>query len=376
MSSSIRRGRSRSPRASGEVLDRSPADRAALRAHVLGVAHRRFNWEAQLETLFGLYHELYPAAPDAATAIAAAGIATAIEEETAPTEEPIPPGRALWFMAAPPAPGTPLPDDATVVVVDTSLVLRAVDASPRVLLLRDVVERVLREHDLPAEAVTALDGWAEASGIVELMAVGGTSHWYGARLGHWSWILDQSVWLGALDLLLADHPGTAVLVLDPDTDPLLAEAAALVAARDGITVVERRSAVAGLFGGLPARTRVYHPPSKPKAMGVRARLSWRFRPPEPERRLRVIMRRVERLAAEPERPLLVVNAHVRQRVETPDGARMMNIYLGPIADRLRKTRLRPVEVELGCPSSTMPRRSPASRRRTRPGRSPATSSRC
>ena len=32
-----------------------------MRAHVLDVAHERYNWGAQLATLFGLYRELAPA---------------------------------------------------------------------------------------------------------------------------------------------------------------------------------------------------------------------------------------------------------------------------------------------------------------------------
>jgi glycosyltransferase involved in cell wall biosynthesis len=43
------------------VLARSPGERAAHRAHVLQVAHERYNWENQLGTLFDLYTDLgYP----------------------------------------------------------------------------------------------------------------------------------------------------------------------------------------------------------------------------------------------------------------------------------------------------------------------------
>jgi glycosyltransferase involved in cell wall biosynthesis len=44
-----------------ELVDIDAADRRALRAHILGVAHTRYNWEAQLETLFDLYEALTPA---------------------------------------------------------------------------------------------------------------------------------------------------------------------------------------------------------------------------------------------------------------------------------------------------------------------------
>ena len=49
-----------------QLLDRSPRERAATRAHVLAMAHERYNWESQVEALFGLYAELgaVPPAPD------------------------------------------------------------------------------------------------------------------------------------------------------------------------------------------------------------------------------------------------------------------------------------------------------------------------
>jgi hypothetical protein len=56
--------------------------------------------------------------------------------------------------------------------------------------------------------------------------------------------------------------------------------------------------------------------------------------------------RLAGLAAEPDRRLLVVLEHARQRVETPDGPRDINPYLSPIVDRLRGGPLDPIEVEL------------------------------
>lgn len=40
------------------LLDASPSERAALRERVLGAAHERYNWEAQEDTLLGLYRDL------------------------------------------------------------------------------------------------------------------------------------------------------------------------------------------------------------------------------------------------------------------------------------------------------------------------------
>jgi glycosyltransferase involved in cell wall biosynthesis len=42
------------------VVTAAPDEREALRARGLAAAHDRYNWEAQLETLFGVYRELLP----------------------------------------------------------------------------------------------------------------------------------------------------------------------------------------------------------------------------------------------------------------------------------------------------------------------------
>jgi len=42
------------------VIDAPPSERLAMRDRALRAAHERYNWEAQLETLFGIYRELLP----------------------------------------------------------------------------------------------------------------------------------------------------------------------------------------------------------------------------------------------------------------------------------------------------------------------------
>lgn len=49
-----------------EIVSAPPAEREALRGHVLSIAHGRYNWEAQLATLFGVYRDLAPPHPAAA----------------------------------------------------------------------------------------------------------------------------------------------------------------------------------------------------------------------------------------------------------------------------------------------------------------------
>ena len=43
------------------ILERPASDQETMRAHILDVARERYNWGAQLSTLFGLYGELAPA---------------------------------------------------------------------------------------------------------------------------------------------------------------------------------------------------------------------------------------------------------------------------------------------------------------------------
>ena len=43
------------------VVTASPVERDAMRERALRAAHDRYNWEAQLDTLFGVYRELLPA---------------------------------------------------------------------------------------------------------------------------------------------------------------------------------------------------------------------------------------------------------------------------------------------------------------------------
>jgi hypothetical protein len=67
---------------------------------------------------------------------------------------------------------------------------------------------------------------------------------------------------------------------------------------------------------------------------------------EKARRRALIEARLERLAARPG-AVLVVLAHARQRIETADGPRLINPYLGPIAEALRGSRLDPIGIETG-----------------------------
>jgi hypothetical protein len=245
-----------------------------------------------------------------------------------------------------PAPLVAAPaDDEVVVVLDTTWTPGPDERHPRVIGLRALAEAVMTRRYLNAEASALLDRWVDESGVVEAMTVDGVSFWYGARLGHWLWLIDQLLWLGVLDDLLREHADVREIAFDAGTDAQLVAVARLVAGRTGLRVAEARSALEDGTPTAPAATDTKAaPPRRPTSF--LGRLRWRLRPPATERRRRFVLRRLDSIAADPVGRLLVVQAHALQRIDTASGPRFLNPYLGPVLDRLRGGRLDPFEVDL------------------------------
>ncbi len=282
-------------------------------------------------------------------------------------------GGILRFETTPPSEPAP---DRSVVVLDTTWT-PPLGADHPAISLRDVAERVLLARDLNAESAELLDDWAEASGVVDLMAVEGTSFWYYGRVGHAMWLREQVLWLGIVDeLVAAVRP--ARIECAASTDAALVEAARLVAARDGLEfqgdeaivgpapaegapsdestmasepTMADEPATSGQTrtppsGGRSLAARTGAPVVRRLARGVRSRL----RPDARTRRIRLLQDRLVQLAEGTRRPLLAVHTHAVQRVDTPDGPRLINPYLDPIEERLRDSRLDPVTIELWASS--------------------------
>ncbi len=261
-------------------------------------------------------------------------------------------GPILRFQPGPPS-APPAPGDRPCVVVDTTWSPPEASGAPGssggVTGLRDVAARVLTDWDLIAETTRRLDAWAAASGVVEALAIEGTSFWFYVRLRHWMWLEEQLLWLALVDdRVCAIHP-SAVEVAD-GCDAGLVEAARAVAARDGV-------AFRGPSAESPAEPAPpTSPPSPAPSRLARVAARWRrWRGPgvgdpssELARRRAIVERRLVDLSppVDAHGGLLVVLEHAAQRVETPDGPRWMNAYLGPIVDRLRGTALAPIEVEI------------------------------
>jgi RimJ/RimL family protein N-acetyltransferase len=263
----------------------------------------------------------------------------------------------MRFEPVAPASSTaPHDGGTTIAVLDTTWTPTAEQvAAGRLISIRDVAAPILASVDLLTEATRLLDAWVEATTVVDDMAIEGTSLWFYVRLHDHGWLQQRILWLLVVDSIVRTV-GPSRIEIGSGADPVLEEVARLVAARDGVAF-HAAPADPGLsrvgFGlELPAAVASRSPatPTIFQRIGRRVRTvvgSGGADPRSAERAERrgLVAERLERLAAEPERRLLVVLEHARQRVETPDGPRDINPYLGPIVDRLRGGPLDPVEVE-------------------------------
>ncbi len=262
------------------------------------------------------------------------------------TEVPAQGGTTTLLRFDQTVPEAPAPD-TTIVVLDTTWTPSSADRlSGRCESLRDVAARVLTSRNLLAECANLLDTWAEESGVVEELEIEGVSFWYSERLHYLSWLVDHVLWLAVVeDLVASERP--AAIECCTGTDAGLVTAARAIAERDGIafrpppeagpqpTLAVPRSAspggkrpLAGARGG--------------KGLLARVREYWSLE----RRKQRLVVRRIGRIQREQQRPLLVVQAHRRQRIDTADGPRFLNPYLGPVKERLVGTKLNPVEIDI------------------------------
>lgn len=238
--------------------------------------------------------------------------------------------------------------DTAVVVLDTTWTPTAADvAGTPCISLRDVAERVMTKRDLFAESAALLDAWADESGVIELFVIEDVSFWYNERLRCWLWLVDQALWLAIVEELVeSERP--AAIECSAGTDKGLVAAARAIAERDGIAFT----------APLPAGTAVTTPALPVTEAVARVEIRGRTRVRIPlvgrirnrfsrEGRMRhAVVRRIERIRRTPQRPLLVVQAHARQRIDTATGHRFLNPYLGPVMDQLAGTALDPVEIDI------------------------------
>jgi hypothetical protein len=249
----------------------------------------------------------------------------------------------LWLTPRP----IEVPGDDVAIVVDLTWT-PGVGSTGGPRSARAAAERVLARLDPIDETSRLLDAWAAASGVVEVLTIGGTSFWYRVRLAHWLWLQDHVLWAAILRELLDElHP--AALACAVDVDEALGRGARLVAEADGLPFrlvaadgAARPVAAAGV--GNPSRRAAAVRRPLPVRIARRVVAAVRRRLPG-ARTGESLAARLARLAAEPEPRLLVFQTQVPQHVETEAGPRVMNPNLGPIVDRLHGTSLEPIVID-------------------------------
>jgi hypothetical protein len=193
-----------------------------------------------------------------------------------------------------------------------------------------------------AASLRHLDTWAADAGVTSLLTVQGASFWPYGRLVLSTWLRETLIWLGILTRIVETRAVGGISCAD-DVDPEIVDAARMVAIARGLPFEAQHADVAaiplrrrrGRVARMVARTRrrVSSLPGMPRRLTIM-------------RRRRALRRRMDRLAREGRHPLLVLTQHASQRIELVDGPRSMNVYLGPIIDRLRGTGLEPVEFQV------------------------------
>jgi hypothetical protein len=273
-----------------------------------------------------------------------------------------PAGRILRFVSS--APGEAPPDRRIVVTDSAWTAPPPADGGERAAAapigLRDVAARVLASRDLIAETTGLLDRWVAESGVVEALTVDGTSYWHYYRLRQWMWLQEQLLWVAIAADLLRDPAPTGVEAAD-GVDAGLVDALRLVGEQRGIPVsIEGASPAPAPAGGRTPSATTTKETAEPRdarnrtAVWLAGRLRWlrhgtvaRVSRDEVSRRRRFVRDRLQRLGRERGR-LLVVLEHARQRIDTADGPRELNPYLGPIVEELSGTRLEPLELDIRC----------------------------
>lgn len=264
-------------------------------------------------------------------------------------------GETPWVLRFEATAASASPPGSRVVVVDTAWTPMPGDTR---IALRQLADQVLQTHDPIVATSQLLDAWADAAGVAEATTVDGTAFWFYGRLRHWMWLQAHLIWLWILEALVVD-PACTGIECAVGVDPQLIEVATLVASSRGLTFVDETprapttdepatrpsgrggAEVSATGGGILARSR-----------GAARRVMRRLRPDAADPARRALEDRLERLERESGR-LLVVLQHAAQRVETGGTPRMMNVYLDPIADRLRGTRLDPIAIRTAARSDAL-----------------------
>jgi hypothetical protein len=219
---------------------------------------------------------------------------------------------------------------------------------PEIVPLRPVFATVLDRHDLFHEALGAVDGWAEATGLADRLTVDGVTYWYRLREPVWHWTHERLLWRHALAEIRVDWPAASVRV--PASEGALIDVLRALGAQ-----VEVDEAAGADSASVPAAERSTR--SGPFRSIVR-RVIRRFLPvpPSPEaverrRRQAVLDARVEAaVAGRAPRVVILTMPSSYQRIGRADSGTRRDPNLGAVIARLPDVGVEPVLVGVGMQS--------------------------
>ena len=211
--------------------------------------------------------------------------------------------------------------------------------------LRPYFGQVVEGHDLPTEALVALDRWALAAGAADHLVVEGVTYWFRIREPLWHWLHERLLWRYALAALDGDAPFESVAA--PANEEALLD---VVRALGRSIEISDEPGLGPDAGAAPTTLPSPVDPLLTALRGVARRL--RPRPATPaaaERRRRdaLLDDRLASLAAIPAPRIVVLTLPGSyQRIGGAEGARH-DPNLGSVIPRLREAGLEPIVIGVG-----------------------------
>lgn len=250
--------------------------------------------------------------------------------------------RRLTFVPTA-AEARPARDSDVTVVLDTAWTPEH-SGRADVRSLRPYFGEVVEGHDLPGEALVALDRWAAGAELPERLTVEGVTYWYRVREPLWHWVHERLLWRYALTAIQADiAPGSVAAPANEEAlvDVLRASGLPVTVEADGADSDPtppggpRRSAgdPRRAIGRLARRLGVAPPaPAARHAQELQAMLDERV-----QKLLRV----------EGPRVVVLTLPGSFQRVGRADAGERLDPNLGAVIKRLQEEGLEPIVIGLG-----------------------------
>lgn len=251
--------------------------------------------------------------------------------------------RRLTFVPTA-AEARPARDSDVTVVLDTAWTPEH-SGRADVRSLRPYFGQVVEGHDLPGEALVALDRWAVAAGAADHLAVEGVTYWFRIRETLWHWLHERLLWRYTLAVIDGVSPFQSVAA--PANEEALLD---VVRALGRSIEISDEPGLGPDASAAPTTLPSAADPLLTALRGVARRL--RPRPDTPaaaERRRRdaLLDGRLASLAALPAPRIVVLTLPGSyQRIGGAAGARH-DPNLGSVIPRLREAGLEPIVIGIG-----------------------------